>query len=89
MTDKQLEEVRVWLIENVMEDVEIMFSDVIRETKPDLVEVIASLYELLHVVVTGQSYNYMFHWANKIGAWVENDHIFTDMIGKGETNVNV
>lgn len=83
ITDRQLEEVRTWIIDNVMEDAEIMFDD-IRNTKPDLVEVIASLYELLHREVTGQSYNYMFHWANKIGAWVENDRIFTDMIERGK-----
>lgn len=84
ITDKQLEEIRHWIIDNVIEDGEIMFSDDIRDAKPDLVEVIASLYEVLHRQVTGQSYNYMYHWANKIGAWVENDHIFTDMIEGGE-----
>lgn len=84
ITDTQLEEVRVWLIDNVMEDAEIMFSDDIRNAKPDLVEVVASLYELLHREVTGQSYLYMFHWANKIGSWVENERIFTDMIERAD-----
>lgn len=39
----------------------------------DLIEVIASLYELLHQMVWGEPYRYMFHWANKCGAWVEDD----------------
>lgn len=34
----------------------------------DLVDIIASLHNLLCEAVTGNRYNYMFHWANKIGA---------------------
>lgn len=81
MTSKQLDEVRNWIVDNIMRNADIMLlSDEIRNDKIDLVEVIASLYELLHREVTGQPYNYMFHWANKCGAWLENDKIFTDMI---------
>lgn len=33
-----------------------------------LVDVIASLHNLLYEAVTGERYDYMFHWANKVGS---------------------
>ena len=48
----------------------------------DLLGIIASLYNELHLSVTGEYYDYMFHWANKCGADVEED-LFKD-IDKGE-----
>lgn len=41
----------------------------------DLFDVIASLHNLLYEAVTGSKYNYMWHWANKEGAWC-NDNVF-------------
>lgn len=48
-------------------------------TNVDLVGVIASLYEVLHFQVTGEPYDYMWHWANKTGSWV-NDKLFMEML---------
>ena len=39
----------------------------------DLVDIIATLHNLLCEAVTGNRYNYMFHWANKIGSWCLDD----------------
>lgn len=80
MTSKQLDEVREWIINNIILNEDIMFSDEIRNGKIDLIEVIDALYELLHREVTGKSYDYMYHQANKIGAWVEHDKIITEMM---------
>lgn len=41
----------------------------------DLVDIIASLHNLLCEAVTGNRYNYMDHWANKCGSCC-NDEIF-------------
>lgn len=41
----------------------------------DLVDIIASLHNLLYEAVTGERYDYMFHWANKCGSDC-NDDIF-------------
>ena len=41
----------------------------------DLIDVIASLHNLLYEAVTGEKYDYMWHWANKVGAWC-NDNLF-------------
>ena len=34
----------------------------------ELVDIIASLHNLLYEAVTGERYDYMFHWTNKIGS---------------------
>lgn len=75
MREEQLIRICEFIEEQIMRDPTIMFSEAREagESKIDLVSVIASLYEELHKVVTGQPYAYMFHWANKVGSWVEDD----------------
>lgn len=43
----------------------------------DLIDIIASLHNLLYEAVTGSKYDYMWHWANKAGSWC-NDNIFEE-----------
>ena len=74
MTEKELEKIREYIIDNVMTNDNIMFSDE-RFNGVDMPEIIASLYELLHRQVTGEPYQYFYHLANKIGADVE-DNLF-------------
>lgn len=77
LTEDDLNKVREYIITNIVRNPNVMFNDNIRnddyDYAPDLVEVIVNLYELLHIEVTGEEYNYMFHWANKIGSWVDTD----------------
>lgn len=71
----QLKMIRDFIVNYIMRDSYVMYSDV-RDVGPhhiDLIYVIASLYEELHKQVTGEPYEYMFHWANKVGSWVEDD----------------
>lgn len=85
MTKEQLIKVKEYIKDNIVMNPDIMFNDTIRGDEPglndqiDLIEVIVSLYELLNIEVTGEKYSYFFHWANKIGSWV-NDKLFTDLI---------
>ena len=39
-----------------------------------MLSVIASLYNLLHKEVTGEDYEYFFHWANKVGGYVDDNY---------------
>lgn len=82
MTDKdKMTEITRWLIQNVFRDPNILYNDHIRgehEDDIDLVDVIASLHNLLYESVTGDRYDYMFHWANKEGADCRDD-IFDNM----------
>ena len=73
MSKEELLKVRLFLIEKIMRNPSIMFSDNRMIDDIDLIEVIASLYELLHREVEHEPYSYMFHWANKVGSWVDDD----------------
>lgn len=72
----QLKMIRDFIVNYIMRDDQVMYSDEARDVGPhhiDLIYVISSLYEELHKQVTGEPYEYMFHWANKVGSWVEDD----------------
>lgn len=77
MSKEELNRICSWLINNIFIDSFVMFNDDVREcltedgTRIDLAEVIASLFNLLHEEITGEPYDYMFHWANKCGAIVK------------------
>lgn len=80
MTMKKLEHIRNYIIDNVIRNPKYMYSEIIRgETDDDidLIEIIASLYEELHYEVMREHYDYMFHWANKVGSWV-NSNLFEE-----------
>lgn len=81
MNEEELRKICEWLIENVFQNHKIMGNSECRgedegwNTAIDLPAVIASLYNMLHKEVTREDYNYFFHWANKIGADVEDDYL--------------
>lgn len=83
MTDnaERLKDIREWLIEHIFRDDHVMFSDAREVEGIDLIEVIASLYNEYHNAVMGKPYDYMFHWANKCGSWVEED-LFDRVLNK-------
>lgn len=76
LDENKLEKIRICIIDKIIENDFIMYDGKIRnylsnDNCLDLVEVIVDLYEYLHQIITGEEYDYMFHWANKIGSWVE------------------
>lgn len=88
MTKEHLDNIRNYIINNIMRNPDFLFSDEVRgvdDDDTDLLVVIASLYEELHHEVTGEDYNYMWHFANKYGAYVD-DKLFIDL-KEGEGNV--
>ena len=47
----------------------------------DLIDIIATLHNLLYAEITGKRYDYMFHWCNKIGSDCK-DNVFDALISK-------
>lgn len=79
MEEQKLDRIRNYIITNVTRNPDIMHNDQIRNnTEVDPVDIIASLYEELHKEVTGKPYEYMFHWANKVGSDCRDD-LFKNM----------
>lgn len=79
MTQDKLNNITNWIKENIIQNPDIMFEDTYRgctDDQPiDVVEVIASLHNELYKEVTGEYYDYCHHWANKIGANID-DKLF-------------
>lgn len=72
-----LSKIREILIDKIIQNPEIMFSDEIRgsdelkDNEIDLIAIIVDLYEYLHQEVLHEEYDYFFHFANKIGSFVD------------------
>lgn len=88
MTEKQLNELTYWLRENVFKNPDIMYNDWLQEQEidkdnldTDLIDIIASLHNIIYELVTGNRYDYMFHHCNKIGADC-NDDVFDKLLKK-------
>lgn len=82
MNEEDLKKVRVFLVDNVFRNPDIVFSLV--EARGDingidLVNVIASLYDMLHLSVTGEHYDYMWHWCNKVGGWCDDLSLYRSL----------
>jgi len=79
MDKSKLDNIREYVINKIMRNPDVMFDMSSRKADDiDLVDIIASLYNVLHEAVTGERYDYMFHWANKIGSAVI-ENIFDEM----------
>lgn len=79
MTQKELlNEITYFLIQNVFRNPDVMFDETVRYYKRDLVDIIATLHNMLYEQITGKRYDYMFHWANKIGSCTEDDVFDTE-----------
>ena len=88
MTQEKLNNITYWIKENIVQNSNIMFENIVRgindegndinEDQPiDLVEVITSLHNELYKEVTGRYYDYYFHWANHLGSNVD-DALFKE-----------
>ena len=81
MNKDQLNKITEYLKENVWRNADVMFDKACIEEGDvsNLVDVITSLHNLLYEEVTGERYDYAFHWANKVGSGVDDD-IFDTLI---------
>lgn len=72
INQEKLNEITGKLREDIFQNDDIMWSKELeklyKDTEIDLIDIIASLHNLLYESVTGSRYNYMFHWCNKIGS---------------------
>lgn len=90
MTQLQLQKLTQLLIEKIFRNDSFMYSDLNEiiitfdnGTQANAADIIASLHNLLYEAVTGNRYDYMFHWANKCGSYCE-DGVFDALLKEGE-----
>lgn len=81
-----IHEITQWLKYNIFMNNHIMWGDYpdvqVNGQYYDLVDIIASLHNMLCEAITGEPYDYMWHWANKIGSWTEDNAFDLDKEGK-------
>lgn len=76
ITDEQLNRITEYLKTNIWRNDSLEFYN---DDICALIDVISSLHNLLYECVTGQRYDYAFHWCNKIGSDTI-DNLFDDML---------
>ena len=69
MDENELRIIREFIIEKIIREPDMFLKclDIDVTEQLDLIDVITGLYNMLHKSVTGEDYDYMWHWANKIG----------------------
>lgn len=65
MSEEKVADIGNWLIDNIFYNGSVYWK--LAECEIDVLGIIASLYNELYLSVNGEYYDYMFHWANKIG----------------------
>lgn len=90
MNEKQLEILTTWLKEHIFMNNKIMFNDVLWDESIDfgdvdtsVIDIIASLHNIIYKLVTGEKYDYMWHWCNKIGSDCD-DTVFDKLLKREE-----
>ena len=87
ITREQLDDITSWLKWNIFRNGDIMWAEDPDTDKGnqyyDLIDIIASLHNLLYQAITGERYDYMFHWANKIGSDCSDD-FFDELLQKSQ-----
>lgn len=95
MDNQQLTKITQWLVYHFFRNSDIIYplsEDEMMIAIDDkhyvsVIDIVASLHNLLCEQVTGNRYDYMFHWLNKIGYDCEDD-IFDDILKGSEENEN-
>lgn len=84
MSEEELKKIRDYIVENIARNPHVFIKclDIDVPENLNILDVIVGLYDMLHKEVTGENYDYMWHWANKIGFWCD-DGLFYANIVKG------
>lgn len=86
---EELDNITGWLKWNVFRNEDVMYAEDPETEKGDcyydLIDMIASLHNLLYEAITGDKYDYWFHWCNKIGSDC-NENFFDDIMKEDQDN---
>lgn len=91
MTEEELIKIREYIIENIIREpsIYIKCNDIDLPGNLDVIDIIVGLYDMLNKEVTGEPYDYMWHWANKIGFWCDDARFYNHVVKGDSDNENV
>ena len=81
ITAEKIEELKHDII-NLLRDSTFFYNDAIYNY--NIPEMLTTMFEYIHLMYYKKSYDYMFHWANKCGGWVDTDWYDNYLNGKIE-----
>ena len=86
MDENELKIIREFIINKIIRDPNMFINclDINVTEDLDLIDVITGLYNMLHKSVTGEDYDYMWHWSNKIGFCCDDNRLY-DYVIKAES----
>lgn len=86
LTKNQIDKLRNLIIDEVVCNDDVMFSDYKREgdrnPTPDAVDIIVGMFEYIYQISNGCEYDYLWHYANKRGAWCDTDYLYKWLTGE-------
>lgn len=73
MTKEELDKITNYIAQGIMRNRWKFYNE---DGVNHLMDIVATLHNKLYEEVTGKRYDYMYHWANKCGACVDDDISF-------------
>ena len=82
MTKEELDNITCYIKENVMRNEDVVFDN--GKYTDFMLDLIATLHNYLYKEVTGEYYNYMFHWYNKVTGTCNIEDDMFSMLEEGD-----
>ena len=82
MTKEELDNITCYIKENVMRNEDVVFDN--GKYTDFMLDLIATLHNYLYKEVTGEPYNYMFHWYNKVTGTCNIEDDMFSMLEEGD-----
>lgn len=78
LTTEQRNKLKNLIIDRVMMNPDVLFNtnNMSDDEIPDIIDIIVGMYEYIHQLSTGGQYDYMWHYANKIGGWCNTNYLY-------------
>lgn len=81
ITQEKVEELKHYIID-LLRDPTFFYNDAMYDY--NIAELLTTMFEYIHIMYYKKPYDYMFHWANKCGGWVDTDWFDKYLTGKIE-----
>jgi len=79
LTKEQINELKSLIIDRVITNPDVMFDEnnIHDDGIPDVINIIVGMFEYIYQLSNGNEYDYLWHYANKIGAWCNTHYLYT------------
>lgn len=76
----QIDKLKTLIIDNVVMNPNVILNnDNLADDgdpNPDVIDIVVGMFEYIYQLSTGSEYDYMWHYANKVGSWCWTDYLY-------------